>query len=211
MRAIITHCLLFLGARRMAHAYGSTMAPIPSSYLATPACADPSSLLQTSNLSSFSLSNRSGLYLLWYLILFNLPVLCIILYLFTHDKKTTHYQPVHFEKKPRSFGFVSFPICRVILCEDPKLFAIDEYTDEIESSKPVSAVSAFCWRDLEYRERVREEVPVDASFVTWIKAMFKRYLTRQWTMKTVIQSPLGYLSATGGVVNVVSRNGTCGK
>lgn len=58
---------------------------------------------------------------------------------------------------------------------------------------------------------MREEVPVDASFVTWIKAMFKRYLTRQWTMKTVIQSPLGYLSATGGVVNVVSRNGTCGK
>ena len=40
--------------------------------------------------------------MLWYIILFNLPVLCIILYLFTHDKKNTHYQPVHFEKKPRS-------------------------------------------------------------------------------------------------------------
>lgn len=37
--------------------------------------------------------------------------------------------------------------------------------------------------------------------------MVKRYLTQKWTMKTVIQSPLGYLSATGGVVNVVSRNG----
>lgn len=96
---------------------------------------------------------------------------------------------------------------RVILCEDPKLFAIDEYTDEIESSKPVSAVSAFCWRDLEYKERVREDIPVDASFWVWIKAMCKRYLSRQWTMKTVIQSPLGYLSASGGVVNVVSRNG----
>lgn len=148
--------------------------------------------------------------MLWYIILFNLPVLCIILYLFTHDKKNTHYQPVHFEKKPRSSCFLNlFLTYRVILCEDPKLFAIDEYTDEIESSKPISAVSAFCWRDLEYKERVREDIPVDASFLVWMKAMCKRYLTRQWTMKTVIQSPLGYLSASGGVVNVVSRNGMC--
>lgn len=150
---------------------------------------------------------RSGIYLIWYILLFNLPIILIILYLFTHNKKPAQHEPIHFEKKPRSCYSMESIINRVILCEDPKLFAIDEYTDEIESTSSLSARSAFCWRDLVYKQVVPEEIPVDASIWVWLKMMFHRYLSRKRTVQTIIRSRLGYLSTMGGVVNIVSKNG----
>lgn len=43
--------------------------------------------------------------MIWYLLLFNAPVIVILIYLFTRGRQEPVHEPVHFEKKPISWGW----------------------------------------------------------------------------------------------------------
>lgn len=65
--------------------------------------------IQSIIISLLLIHYSSDVLLVWYIILFNLPVVLIIFYLFCNNSKHTTSEPVHFDHKPMSY-FVYFCI-----------------------------------------------------------------------------------------------------
>ena len=76
--------------------------------------------------------------LLLYVLLFNLPVLLIVIYLLFHNHNAVKPEPIHFERKPLSYMLIVLLRNSVILCQDDEMYAIDEYFDEVESTPGIN-------------------------------------------------------------------------
>lgn len=77
-------------------------------------------IMRISTIFFFSLTS-SGKYLIWYILLFNLPIILIVVYLFVHNQNAVKPEPTHFERKPLSYSIdqSNYVVClfaKVMIC-----------------------------------------------------------------------------------------------
>ncbi|KAK8801627.1 hypothetical protein WA588_005913, partial [Blastocystis sp. NMH] len=139
-------------------------------------------------------SGNTGLNLVAYIVVFNLPIIVIIIYLCMRSNNTPPpKEPTHFDHKPFS----------VRICQNSSMYAIDEYYDELEDSATLTAENTFCWVDLTHKkfEKIHAKPKGLASRLKQLVKPAKAEVTS-------IYSPFGFLSTQGGIVTVVGKNGS---